>query len=199
MAKLFLVCIYLFLHTQPKRLPFNGGASNYSPPPPREEVSAFDDDGPFDGMNEVFTNSSTIHFQNNYTSLILQGMDMDDDFDSQPVAKVSSENGSKSENVVKVDTEPIEKVEPCDFNRKMKVSEMDLTSGWETVKNDAVLNQSVAFVDLINSELPLTQGKDGEQVNLQPLQVKQLILLMDLLLYCFIYHKVFKNVLVRCI
>lgn len=42
---------------------------------------------------------------------------------------------------------------------------MDLTSGWETIKNDAVLNQNVAVVDLSNSELPLTQGKDGEQVS----------------------------------
>lgn len=41
---------------------------------------------------------------------------------------------------------------------------MDLTSGWETLKNDAVLNQNVAVVDLSNSELPLTRGKDGEQV-----------------------------------
>ena len=40
------------------------------------------------------------------------------------------------------------------------------SSGLETVKNDAALNQSVVYVDLSNSELPLTQGKDWEQVKI---------------------------------
>lgn len=43
-------------------------------------------------------------------------------------------------------------------------SEFDMTSGWETIKNNVDINQSVAVVDLSNSELPLTQGEDGEQV-----------------------------------
>ena len=43
-------------------------------------------------------------------------------------------------------------------------SEFDLTSGWETIKNNVDANQSVVTVDLSNSELPLTQGEDGEQV-----------------------------------
>ena len=43
-------------------------------------------------------------------------------------------------------------------------SEFDLTSGWETIKNNVDVNQSVAVLDLGSNELPLTQGDDGEQV-----------------------------------
>jgi hypothetical protein len=43
-------------------------------------------------------------------------------------------------------------------------SEFDLTSGWETIKNNVDVNQSVAVLDLGSNELPLTQGEDGEQV-----------------------------------
>jgi len=43
-------------------------------------------------------------------------------------------------------------------------SEFDLTSGWETIKNNVEVNQSVAVLDLGSNELPLTQGEDGEQV-----------------------------------
>lgn len=43
-------------------------------------------------------------------------------------------------------------------------SEFDLTSGWETIKNNVDVNQSVAVLDLGSNELPLTEGEDGEQV-----------------------------------
>lgn len=43
-------------------------------------------------------------------------------------------------------------------------SEFDLTSGWETIKNNVDVNQSVAFLDLGSNELPLIEGDDGEQV-----------------------------------
>lgn len=45
-------------------------------------------------------------------------------------------------------------------------SEFDLTSGWETLKCNVDINQSVTVLDFTSSdELPLTQGEDGEQVN----------------------------------
>lgn len=44
-------------------------------------------------------------------------------------------------------------------------SELDLTSGWETMKGNVDMNQSVAVLDFSSAdELPLTQGEDGEQV-----------------------------------
>jgi len=76
-------------------------------------------------------------------------------FDSQPTTdEIKIETKTKTEiheeNVVKKDIP--------------QISELDLTSGWETIKSGTELNQTVATVDLNNTELPLVTGEDGEQV-----------------------------------
>ena len=85
-----------------------------------------------------------------------------DQFDSQPAAKVSKkeievelpsdENDARRAN------------EPSVVAKPPPISEQDLTSGWDTIKDGANLNQTVVVPEFNSSELPMTQGEDGEQV-----------------------------------
>lgn len=64
-----------------------------------------------------------------------------------------------------------EEIKPVEVKREIatqQISEQDIISGWETIKNnDTTLNQSIAVVDFDNSELPLTKVGD-DQVNITP-------------------------------
>lgn len=96
--------------------------------------------------------------------LMLKPMDIGQ-FDSQPEVvckKEKEEEPPGDENDARKANEPTVVVKPPPV-----ISELDLTSGWETIKNGANLNQTVSVPDFNNSELPLTQGEDGQQVQSQ--------------------------------
>lgn len=110
-----------------------------------------------------------------------------EEFDSQPKSKNNeTKTGIPATDSI-CDSQHEEKFEPVQFKDssirslknlltklssgyKMKIiifllSEFDLTSGWETLKCNVDINQSVTVLDFTSSdELPLTQGEDGEQV-----------------------------------
>lgn len=90
-----------------------------------------------------------------------------DEFDSQPEAKKPPvPAASKPDHKDLKESEIKSDVKPVEIKRETpQLSMLDMTSGWETIKNnDSTLNQTVASVDFNNSELPLVQGEDGQQV-----------------------------------
>ncbi|KZS08622.1 DNA polymerase [Daphnia magna] len=132
------------LKAEPKRLPFAGGASN---------------------IDDIIDDCTLIEESNSqcqdYSCKMDNQMEIDE-FDSQPEIK-NYDSQSTDATIDKFNIPCEENVEQQELKRISSISEFDLTSGWETIKNNVDVNQSVAFLDLGSNELPLIEGDDGEQ------------------------------------
>ncbi|EFX79893.1 hypothetical protein DAPPUDRAFT_304346 [Daphnia pulex] len=112
-------------------------------------------------------NTNNKPFHTTFTFMCRQPMDIDQ-FDSQPEIKnTQSSEASITTSYTpceeSIDLQELKQTPTIRFVAFPSIYEFDLTSGWETIKNNVDVNQSVAVLDLGSNELPLTQGEDGEQ------------------------------------